>query len=388
MADEDQQIDPREEMIQKYLASKFAGPSADDLAMQKSRQDYMSGLQSDQSEANLSKGLQNAAAAFSGGRYKPYTGDLDANNAERQGQIGTMQAQDAMKGKQDESGREMAVKEYLEGKRHNEQMDFAKKKEEREQDFREKSFAEREADRKAQWAAINQTKQTAEEAKKDAKTQSLKDADEKLYTEEEGAVNAPGRKSPLVIKAEISNSNIDNALKIFEPYGEDAQSLNKMPQAQVNLLTEELGKIANGSVGSEGSRHAIARQTFKSNLNSFLSKVDGQPRPAELGAFLADQQKYLHEIKSVNDNILNKHIVDTHEQYKNRYHSPEIAQRFQTYHANAFSPQTADNPPDKDVDSGPGTAMAAPMPKVGSIEDGHKYLGGDPADQASWEAVK
>lgn len=114
----------------------------------------------------------------------------------------------------------------------------------------------------------------------------------------------PTRGNRALQQSSVALVNIQNAKNLIQPY---ANNLDSMPQKQVGLLTSELEKIATGGAGSESGRQSIQAETFKSRLNDFMSSVNGEPQPAQLGAFLRDNVTYLNDLQASNQENVEKH---------------------------------------------------------------------------------
>ena len=91
------------------------------------------------------------------------------------------------------------------------------------------------------------------------------------------------------------------ALDILEPYKKD---LNKVPNVVKAELVQELAKIAGGGVGSDETRRSLDAQTYKSQWQAFLTKVQGEPTGAQLGEFIKLHKRYLEKIRTEAKKVL------------------------------------------------------------------------------------
>lgn len=146
-------MEDRDEMIQRYLSSKFGPQPEEDLDSLRNKQNYNIQLQRDAASANLMSGLNNASALISGGRYKADNSDLDASNKDRQNQIIANNQQMADGQQQASKERQSAISEYLAGKKQDQNMAFQKDVEKRrsEHDMKMQKLAQSNADAKNQW---------------------------------------------------------------------------------------------------------------------------------------------------------------------------------------------------------------------------------------------
>lgn len=123
---------------------------------------------------------------------------------------------------------------------------------------------------------------------------------------------------------------VDNAKEILNAYPD----LNKMPQQQVVLLVDELGKIARGGAATEGSQHALMPNTVTSNFMSGLAKLKNSPQGAQLGEFIKGYGHYLDDLKSNARNVIGQSIKSTLVGHKHRLRQSDhdtIAQNYSDY---------------------------------------------------------
>lgn len=97
--------------------------------------------------------------------------------------------------------------------------------------------------------------------------------------------------------AQVAGTNIlkvKNALKIIShaPNGD----LNQLDPQEVALLNEEMAAVAKGGVAGEGTRDTIAAKTIYSDWAKISQNFTADPSPANLGAFVARNKKYLDDL--------------------------------------------------------------------------------------------
>lgn len=123
---------------------------------------------------------------------------------------------------------------------------------------------------------------------------------------------------------------ISNAQGLLSEYPD----LNQVPQAQVSLFAQELGKIAKGGVAGEQEVKDLITPTYASHLQAELSKLENQPTGANLGAFLAEQKKYLDTLGANSKRVIGQSVGNLVAGYKRRVNPDdysEINDRFKDY---------------------------------------------------------
>lgn len=102
------------------------------------------------------------------------------------------------------------------------------------------------------------------------------------------------RGNPAAAQAEkdlYAVNKVDSLLKIYpDP--------NKMPEAQVNLLISEIGKIASGGVPTGHEMEALKPGSAESKLQALYGKLTNQPTPANAAAYLKEFKKYNSALKN------------------------------------------------------------------------------------------
>lgn len=184
-----------------------------------------------------------------------------------------------------------------------------------------------------------------------ANTGSTKDQD-KVYTELVNKINTP-RGSQAVQQAQKSLVNIQNAQDLIDLYPDS----NKMPEAQVQRLNEELAKIATGGVATEGASKAGDAGTFAQRFAKFQSQVEGHPEGADLGAFIEENKKYLQSLKKSHTKVVSEYQRKIYGGYKHRL-SPDQDKDFQGEYPDLFQPVETAAAPAAPPEAG--TAQAAP----------------------------
>jgi hypothetical protein len=127
-----------------------------------------------------------------------------------------------------------------------------------------------------------------------------------------------------------------NALNLLDeaPNGD----LNQVPGLDVGLFYEELGKLAKGGTSTEGTRHAIEASTLKSNFEKTFGSVVGTPQPAQLGAFLIRNKKYLEALQGNYQQVVNKYRKNMFDTYEPSL-SDTQAERFKARYPEVFAPK-------------------------------------------------
>lgn len=123
--------------------------------------------------------------------------------------------------------------------------------------------------------------------------------------------------------------------------------LDQMDPQDVTLLTAEIGKVASGGVGNEHTMKSIEAKSFKSEFDRFMQKVDGNPRGADLGAFIQHNRKYLDTLGNVNQRVIDNYIRDVYDGNEDRLSEDE-----QTKFKKKFPGSFADQQAKKGTDGG------------------------------------
>ncbi len=108
------------------------------------------------------------------------------------------------------------------------------------------------------------------------------------------------RGNPAVRQAELDIYNSKKADSLANMYGDP----NKLSQPQVNLLVQELGKVATGGSPAMHELDGLKPGTLTGELSSVWSRLSNNPTPANAGAFVKQYQDYIHAItKDAQDTI-------------------------------------------------------------------------------------
>ena len=186
--------------------------------------------------------------------------------------------------------------------------------------------AQANADRKLRSDAIAQQRQDALDAKNSAMQQ-------KNYTDTYDKIL--GSRAPQdVQQARIAEKNIDSANELISQFKDP----NNMPSNMVSMLTEEIGKIAQGGVPPEGLHNTINPVTVESRWKDLLQKTSGKPTGAQVGAFIGMYKNYLNGLAQVNHDHVANFVRSTFNSRKSAM-GPELAQQFQEENSQYFPTQ-------------------------------------------------
>lgn len=180
---------------------------------------------------------------------------------------------------------------------------------------------------------------------------------------------------PASKQAELDIYNANKVDDLINLYGDP----NKLSPAQVAIATSEIAKIAKGGVPDSQEWKAIDPSTFKGAAAKAWSKVINEPTEANAGAFLKQYADYGGALRKNAEKTIENSYGRKIESFKQRL-DPQDYQALQDEYINRFKKYPSNNQ---------ASAPASPKtPQVGSVEDGHKFLGGDPSKPESWAAVQ
>lgn len=142
--------------------------------------------------------------------------------------------------------------------------------------------------------AIEQQKANAamENAKNNKETKAIAGQDRALAQTKTMLESARG--NPAAAQAEKDMYAVDKVNSLLKIYPDP----NKMPQAQVNLLISEIGKIATGGVPTGHETEALKPNSAEGKLQSLYGQLTNSPTPANAGAYLKEFQKYNKSLES------------------------------------------------------------------------------------------
>lgn len=100
------------------------------------------------------------------------------------------------------------------------------------------------------------------------------------------------RGDPAVAQAEKDIYASQKANSLANLYGDP----NKLNQSQVNLLVQEVGKIASGGSPSMHELDGISPDTLTGQLSKQWEKLTNNPTPANAGAFVKQYQDYSNTV--------------------------------------------------------------------------------------------
>jgi hypothetical protein len=162
---------------------------------------------------------------------------------------------------------------------------------------------------------------------------------------------------------------VDNVNSLVIKYPD----LNKTPQNQVNALTDEITQIVTGGMSTEGKAAKLMNPTLTSGFQNLMGKTFGKPTGADLGSFIQEYLPYMVDLQKNARSYIKDQIHPIMTGYNKRV-APSDLEEVKGAYSKYFSP-----PQEKQY---PGA------PPIGTVQDKHKYKGGDPSKQSNWETVQ
>lgn len=102
------------------------------------------------------------------------------------------------------------------------------------------------------------------------------------------AILESARGNPAVAQAQRDYYSAQKAESLMNMYGDP----NKLSQAQVNLLTQEVSKIASGGVPSMHELEGLSPNTLQGKMSKVYSSLINEPTPANAAAFVKQYHDY------------------------------------------------------------------------------------------------
>ena len=96
------------------------------------------------------------------------------------------------------------------------------------------------------------------------------------------------RGNPAAAQAEKDLYSVDKINSLYKLY----PNIDKMPDAQVGLVAQEIAKVATGGVPPGHGIDAVKPNTPESRLQKFFGQLQNHPNGANLGAYLKELKKY------------------------------------------------------------------------------------------------
>lgn len=214
----------------------------------------------------------------------------------------------------------------------------------------------------------------------EAKGDALTARNEQKSTEKQNAAYQTLVSQAEQVKATVKQAEADiyaagKANRLGKLYGDPS----KLSAPMVKLLVSDIAKIASGGVPSQHELEGLTPGTLESKFSDIISKLRNEPTPANAGEFVKQYMDYANALTKDARKVIHNKYGRLAESYKPLI-SPSQAQLFNNQYVNRFDNEDAEEAKEQKSPSDSG-------PKPGQIEDGHKYLGGNPSDPKNWEVV-
>lgn len=141
------------------------------------------------------------------------------------------------------------------------------------------------------------------------------------------------RGAPAVSQAEKDLYASQKADSLASLYGDP----NKLSQAQSQLLSSEIAKMATGGVPSIHELEGLTPGTINGKLSVWASKLINKPTPANAGAFIKQYQDYAHALTKDARGVIKSNYGRLGDAYKSQI-SPEQFDSFDKTYVNRFAP--------------------------------------------------
>lgn len=185
-------------------------------------------------------------------------------------------------------------------------------------------------------------------------------------------------KNPIILQTKKTNQSLDRAESLL--YGKEpitSKSFNILQQDFINAM-------APGGAATEGKVNREMVETAQAQFNELQQKF-GQVRDLrkEQPQVVENLKNLIKQVKGDYKEALSNEAMNVHETYLNAS-SPQSVEtnkrKLKTYAPEEYAKRYG----------APGllqeSASPAGTPKVGEVQDGHVFLGGNPADPKSWKA--
>ncbi len=136
-------------------------------------------------------------------------------------------------------------------------------------------------------------------------------------------------------KAMDVDRRVDNINSLVQMYPD----LNKMPQNQVNALTDEITQIVTGGMSTEGKSAKLMNPSLMSGFQNLMGKTLGKPTGAQLGLFIKEYIPYMHDLQQNARNYVKDQISPIMVGYNKRV-NPSDMDEVKSSYTRYFSPQS------------------------------------------------
>lgn len=140
-------------------------------------------------------------------------------------------------------------------------------------------------------------------------------AEDKKSADVEKSQNAAAHQTESFMRTARGNPEVSQALKDRYAASKAKMLLAQQPDydklsgQQVNLLVNEIAKIATGGVPTAPELRALNPGTLKGQLATTWSKLSNQPTPQNAGAFIKQYKSYLDDLYNNADKVVQTNLV-------------------------------------------------------------------------------
>lgn len=147
------------------------------------------------------------------------------------------------------------------------------------------------------------------------------------------------RGNPAVGQAEKDIYAADKANDLAKMYGDP----NKLTKSQVNLLVQEVGKIASGGSPTMHELEGLAPGTLTGRLSKVFENLTNQPTPANAAAFVKQYQDYTKSLKKEAKKVIEDKYGRILESRKRQLH-PDDYKALREQYMSRFDDDSEDAP--------------------------------------------
>lgn len=171
-------------------------------------------------------------------------------------------------------------------------------------------------------------------------------------------------------KAMDVDRRVDNINSLTQMYPD----LNKMPQNQVNALTDEITQIVTGGMSTEGKSAKLMNPSLASGFQNLMGKTLGKPTGAQLGSFIQEYLPYMQDLQNNARGYIKDSITPIMVGHNKKVAPEDMNEVKQTYSKYL-------NPVSSNIST-------HGVPKIGDVDSGYKFKGGDPSKSENWDRVQ